>query len=90
MSGEQVLWIGIGLVVLLLLLFFNQRLAAFARFIIRGMAGAAAIFGVNMFAGSVGLNLLVGVVGVNIFTVVVSALLGLPGVVMLYGLGLMG
>lgn len=63
----------------LVLSLFSGRAKALLRFILRGAAGAAGIFIVDVLFSPIGLS-----VGINFFTAGVTAVLGIPGFVLLY------
>ena len=54
-------------------------------FLVRAVIGAALIFFVNEFLVSKGIN---SKVGMNLINLTVSGVFGIPGVILLYGIGL--
>ncbi len=65
----------------LIILFFRNKLTAIIRFVTRGAAGGFLIYGVNSLLIAWGVPLMVGI---NPLTVLTSAILGIPGVCLLY------
>jgi len=71
-------------VLLLLLLAIKKRAEWLMNIIMRGILGALAIYFIN--GGFATMGITTGV-GLNEVTVLTSAILGIPGLVVLYGLG---
>lgn len=56
----------------------------FLDFFARGICGTIAMYFINMLLTGMGISL---GVGINLFTVLTSGILGLPGLALLYGIG---
>ena len=81
MNGQMMTWVAIGILLAAGLLVASNKLRKVASFAARGAIGALVVVFINFALGGFGLA-----VGINIITLAVMAFLGLPGVVMLYGL----
>lgn len=86
MSQNQILLIiiGICLIVFIISLFIHQK-EIILRWLIRGAVGGAFIFMVNLILSFFNIG---SPVGVNFLTITTSSVLGSPGVVMLYIIGI--
>jgi len=86
MTQNQILLIiiGICLIVFIISLFIHQK-EIILRWFIRGAAGGAFIFVVNLILNFLNIGC---PVGVNLLTITTSSILGSPGVVMLYIIGI--
>lgn len=73
------LWIGAALMVLLVLV-FNSRIRAGAKWLLRGVVGAVLVLVLNVVLAPMGLA-----VGLNVLTGLILVFLGVPGIIMLYG-----
>jgi len=80
-SQQGPLWIGVGLVLALIVLFFNDKMRIFAKYLIRAAMGGASIIGINAVIAPMGIA-----VGINALTAAVTTFLGIPGIIMLYGI----
>jgi len=80
-DGQFVIWVAIGILVVLGILVVNNKMRRVATFGIHAVLSIAAVFAVNLTMGGFGLA-----VGINALTMAIVAILGIPGVVMLYGL----
>ncbi|MCL2377012.1 MAG: pro-sigmaK processing inhibitor BofA family protein [Defluviitaleaceae bacterium] len=80
-DGQLVIWAAIGVLVVLGILVINNKMRRVAIFGVHGVLGIAAVFVINLTMGGFGLA-----VGINALTMAVAAILGIPGVIMLYGL----
>ena len=83
LDSQFVIWTAIGILVLFGVMVVNNRMRRVAVFGARAALGAAGIAAVNFVLGGFGLA---ASVGINVLTMAVAAFLGIPGVVMLYGL----
>lgn len=82
---ENLLWL-IGVAVLLLILsFFARKAEWLINFVLRSIMGTIAIYFINMGITFLGFTT---VVGINAASVLTTGILGIPGIVMLYGLSL--
>lgn len=79
----------IGVIVLGTVVFFGEFIVKktqfFLKILVRGLTGGGCIWAAQLCLGFLGLPC---PVGLNLWTVAVSALLGMPGVVMLYAMGI--
>jgi len=82
-DGQLIIWLAIGILLVFGIMVVNSRMRRVAVFGGRAILGAIGIAAINLALGGLGLAL---GVGVNLMTVAVVAFLGLPGIVMLYGL----
>jgi len=81
-ADEQVvIWIAIGILVVLGILVINNKMRRVAAFGVHAVLSMAAVFAINLTMGGFGLA-----VGINALTMGIAAILGIPGVIMLYGL----
>ena len=62
----------------------KKSLEFFVNFLVRAVVGITIIFLVNEFLMTQGIN---APVGVNLLNVTVTGVFGVPGVIMLYGIG---
>jgi len=83
MDSQLVIWIAIGILVAFGVMVVNNKMRRVAVFGARMVIGVACIAAINFAMGGFGLGL---AVGINALTMAVAAFLGIPGVVMLYGL----
>jgi len=60
----------------------NNKARRGAAFVLRSLLGIAAVWGINFALGGIGFA-----VGINAVTIAIITFLGIPGIVMLYGLG---
>lgn len=81
--GNGVFMIGAACGLVLLITAMRSRTELLLNFILRGVLGMLGIFFVNTFLASVGLS---WHVGITAFSAVVSGALGIPGVLLLYGI----
>ncbi|MCM1161819.1 MAG: pro-sigmaK processing inhibitor BofA family protein [Roseburia sp.] len=81
------LWGGCAIILVCILvlaiLFFKNKLEVIMGFFMRGVFGALAIYGVNQLLLSFGIQ---QGVGINPLTLLTSAILGIPGVCVLFAL----
>ena len=82
-DGQFVIWVAIGILVLLGIMVINNKMRRVAMFCARAVIGIAGIAAINFALSGFGLT---AAVGINILTMAVAAFLGIPGIVMLYGL----
>ena len=82
MDGQTIIWIAIGTMIIVGLLMASNKMRRGVGFIARAVLGVAAVVAINLALGGVGLA-----IGINALTIAVVAFLGIPGIVMLYGLG---
>ena len=78
-QAQGPLLIAAGLGAAILVLIFNSRIRAGAKFLVRGLVGVASVLVLNILLAPLGLA-----VGINVMTALVVTLLGLPGIIMLY------
>jgi len=82
-DSQLIIWLAIGVLVVVGVLVVNNKMRRVAAFGGRAVIGAACIAAVNFVLGSLGMA---AAVGVNVLTMAVAAFLGIPGIMMLYGL----
>lgn len=83
-------WLGtaaivIACAVVLLLGVLKKRMEWILNLVMRSILGTIAIYFINVWLDSAGISV---EVGINAFTVLTSGILGFPGVLALYGIGL--
>jgi len=84
LDSQTVIWIALASMVILGLLIASNKMRRSIGFVARTVLGIVGIVGINFAMGALGFSL---TVGINFFTIAVVAFLGIPGIVMLYGLG---
>ena len=82
---ENLLWLIGAAVLLLILSFFARKAEWLINFVLRSIMGTIAIYFINMGVTFLGFT---AVVGINAASVLTAGILGIPGIVMLYGLSL--
>ena len=82
---ENILWLIGAAVLLLILSFFARKAEWLLNFALRGIMGTIAIYFINMGVTFLGFTTVVGINAVSILT---TGILGIPGIVMLYGLSI--
>lgn len=82
---ENLLWLIGAAVLLLILSFFARKAEWLINFVLRSIMGTIAIYFINMGITFLGFTM---VVGINAASVLTTGILGIPGIVMLYGLSL--
>lgn len=82
---ENLLWLIGAAVLLLILSFFARKAEWLINFVLRSIMGTIAIYFINMGITFLGFTM---VVGINAVSVLTTGILGIPGIVMLYGLSL--
>ena len=82
---ENLLWLAGAAVLLLILSFFARKAEWLINFILRSIMGTIAIYFINMGVTFLGFTTVVGINAVSILT---TGILGIPGIVMLYGLSI--
>ncbi len=80
---EKLLWLIGAAVLLLILSFFARKAEWLINFVLRSIMGTIAIYFINMGITFLGLPT---VVGINAASVLTTGALGIPGIVLLYGL----
>lgn len=81
MYTDKIMYFMIGICLVMLVgVVFTRAFRTVLRLCFRGLFGTAAVFAINFFMSPWNIA-----VGINCFTAAVSALLGLPGVAMLFG-----
>ena len=80
---ENLLWLAGAAVLLLILSFFARKAEWLIDFILRSIMGTIAIYFINMGVMFLGLST---VVGINAASVLTAGVLGIPGIMLLYGL----
>ena len=83
MDGQFIIWAAIGILLVFGILVVNNKMRRVAAFGARAAAGIAAVWVINFVLGGLGLAT---AVGINVLTMAVVTFLGIPGVLMLYGL----
>ena len=81
-DSQIIIWAAIGILVVVGIMVVNNRLRRAAVFGMHAAVGVAGIVGMNIAMGGLGL----AAVGINVLTLAVAAFLGIPGILMLYGL----
>lgn len=81
MDGQMMIWIAIGALFLVGFLLVSNKLRKGLGFVMRAAISTVAVVVINFALGGFGIA-----VGINVVTLTIAAFLGLPGVVMLYGL----
>lgn len=82
---ENLLWLIGAAAVLLILSFFTRKAEWLINFVLRSIMGTIAIYFINMGVTFLGFTT---VVGINAVSVLTTGILGIPGIVMLYGLSI--
>lgn len=82
---ENLLWLIGAAVLLLILSFFVRKAEWLINFVLRSIMGTIAIYFINMGITFLGFTT---VVGINAASVLTTGILGIPGIVMLYGLSI--
>ncbi len=82
---ENLLWLIGAAVLLLILSFFARKAEWLINFVLRSIMGTIAIYFINMGITFLGFTT---VVGINAVSVLTTGILGIPGIVMLYGLSI--
>ena len=82
---ENLLWLIGAAVLLLILSFFARKAEWLLNFALRGIMGTIAIYFINMGVTFLGFTTVGGINAVSILT---TGILGIPGIVMLYGLSI--
>jgi inhibitor of the pro-sigma K processing machinery len=85
MDSQLIIWAAIGALVIFGIIVVNNKMRRVAAFGARAALGVALISAANFVLGGFGVSL---AVGINVLTMAVAAFLGIPGIVMLYGLTL--
>ena len=80
---ENLLWLIGAAVLLLILSFFARKAEWLLNFALRGIMGTIAIYFINMGVTFLGFT---AVVGINAASVLTAGVLGIPGIMLLYGL----
>lgn len=81
---EKLLWLIGAAVILLMISFFGKKAEWLINFALRSITGTIALYFINLGMASMGFAV---TVGINLATVLTTGILGLPGIVLLYGLG---
>ncbi|MDR2166965.1 MAG: pro-sigmaK processing inhibitor BofA family protein [Clostridiales bacterium] len=74
----------IAALVVIGVLLVTNRLRKLGSLALKGVVGGAALWGINGVVAFLGLG--VALPGINLLTITIAALLGLPGVVLIYGI----
>ena len=80
-SVQLLHWGVFSAVLLVLCLYFSKRAELIGRLCFKGVMGTSLIFICNCFMYRIGIFL-----GLNCVTILVSAVLGIPGIALMYGL----
>ncbi|MDR2182857.1 MAG: pro-sigmaK processing inhibitor BofA family protein [Clostridiales bacterium] len=83
MDSQLIIWAAIGILAVFGIMVINNKMRRVAAFGARAAAGVVSIAAINFVLGGFGAA---AAVGINVLTMGVVAFLGIPGVVMLYGL----
>jgi len=81
-DSQVIIWGAIVVLVLLGIAVTSNKMRRGLAFAARAVLGVAAVLAINFVFGGMGL-----LVGINVLTIAVVAVLGIPGIIMLYGLG---
>lgn len=79
--SQGILWIAAVCLAVLFLVYFKQKATFILNFVQRGIIGFLAIAGLNKLFAYLAIP---AFVGINVWTLLTSAILGIPGVVMLF------
>ena len=82
---ENLLWLIAVAALLLLISFLGKKAEWLLNFALRGIMGTISIYFINMGVTFLGFATVVGINAVSILT---TGILGIPGIVMLYGLSI--
>ena len=82
---ENILWLIGAAALLLILSFFTRKAEWLINFVLRSIMGTIAIYFINMAVTFFGFTT---VVGINAASVLTTGILGIPGILMLYGLSI--
>ena len=80
---EKLLWLIGAAVILFIISFIVKKTEWLINFTLRGIIGTIALYFINMGVMALGAAV---TVGINIATVLTTGILGLPGIILLYGL----
>ena len=83
LDGQTIIWVAIGILVIFGIMVINNKMRRVATFSARAILGFVGIAAINFVLASFGLA---AAVGINVLTMAVVAFLGIPGIMMLYGL----
>ena len=86
MNGNILIWGAIGILVAVVILIISGKARVALQIAARGVFGIIGILGINWMIGFLGLYL--ALPGLNFLTIAAVAFLGLPGLVAIYGMGL--
>ncbi|MCL2170465.1 MAG: pro-sigmaK processing inhibitor BofA family protein [Defluviitaleaceae bacterium] len=86
MYGNAMIFAIASAIVIVGILLATRRIRLLGTLALKGAVGGAAIWGINAVVYFIGLS--VAVPGLNLLTVGIAALLGLPGLIMMYGAAL--
>lgn len=79
--SQGILWIALVCLAVLFLVYFKQKSNLILNLVQRGIIGFVAISGINELLAYLSVPLFVGI---NEWTLLTSAILGIPGVIMLF------
>ena len=82
-SPQVIIWMIAGCVSFVIFLFFYRVFFKIFKFTLKGAIGGIGILACNALLSMAGIN---AAVGVNIVTILVAAVLGIPGVILLYAM----
>ncbi len=85
--GTGAIIIVVVCILILLMGAFKAKMEWIINFILRGVAGTVGIYFINMFLHSQNINAEIGINAVNVLT---SGFLGIPGLILLYGIRFYG
>jgi len=78
-SDNAITWIIIALVIILCIMIFSSYIKKISVLLLKAGVGALVIYMSNILMAPLGIS-----VGINIFTLIISAFLGLPGIILIY------
>ncbi len=81
--GTGAIFIVIVCILILLMGAFKAKMEWIINFILRGVAGTVGIYFINMFLHNQSINAEIGINTINVLT---SGFLGIPGLILLYGI----
>ena len=88
LEASTIVWLAIGVLILAGVLIVAGRLGRLLSLGIKGVVAGVAIWGINLLMGLAGVGL--ALPGVNFLTIAIVAVLGLPGLLTIYGVMLIG
>jgi inhibitor of the pro-sigma K processing machinery len=80
----DLIWLAIGAILLAGILMATHNMRKALTFLLRGIAGGFAIWGINFLLTYLGIA--IATPGINLLTITIAAFLGLPGIITIYSL----